>query len=475
MAVDNGRLIESRGPRYLAFSVYLGSELAATSVRRLLKAGVSPNAAFPSSALPWHGDDPGRPWCSCALEQAARHHDVSMLKILIDAGASPTSQFYRKYGNVLISIAAEDHQPGRQTSCLRCVELLIDSGVKFDSIPKRREASTSTTKTLGWNGPGKPKFLIDRLFLSSHGESREVHKCIVSHSEWWKNCVTVSGVFQAAEGGPHEVQGYLDSMAMPDATGKTLLLQIALSEAARRNAVTVVLCLAQFGVDVNVEFLITTVPEDQRRLWRPVLRAAASWNPKALAILLEHGASYQPGIFEAVVDRQVNPASDYKTLQEERNIVLQILLDADFHVDVPPEKLLLAALMPVRLDGIGEKNISESELGHYCAYMAEFQPDFLLCNNLKQHGISSDLETDGVNTLQMALRAGCVFSTADFLIRSGVQVHSIPHQSHWTYQGARVGDTTMLHDALIHWPRILMKSYVARVRGFRGSLFSSQG
>ncbi|KAK8065226.1 hypothetical protein PG997_011973 [Apiospora hydei] len=259
LAVDHGRLLRSRHARYLAMGIDLGSGKAMGSVSRLLQAGVSPNARFARSSFPtifprWEKHY----WRCCALKQAAKNRNADMLELLLTAGNCRCGKFDAMYGNVLLgSVAVRDPDTGRPPS-LRCVEVLIDSGMRIDFLPGASETMASTTTSLGWLNPGKPELLVDR---------------------WAQNTVTVSGIFVAAERGLIELQQYLESFPIPEQAIKQVLLQIALSEAADREAVAVLQCLLQFGVDPNTDKLLSEfVDREKHPGWRPIDRAIIRWN-----------------------------------------------------------------------------------------------------------------------------------------------------------------------------------------------------
>ncbi|KAK7935928.1 HET-domain-containing protein [Apiospora marii] len=454
LAVDDGRLIRSRHAMYFALAVDLGSSHAMGSVSRLMKAGVSPNSRFDRSCLSLtpekgiYGDELDHYWRCCALKQAAKNRDPEMLELLLTAGSCRCGKFDAMYGNVLLCmVATRDPTTGRPPS-LQCVNVITDAGMRVDFLPEAPETVEFTTKSLGWHNCGKPELLLDRVFFSDVGAKRDIYETLTSKSQWAQNAVTVSGIFLAAEVGPEQIKRYLESAAIPQSTAKEALLQIALSEAADREDIPVLTCLLRFGIDPNVNALMAGLSdEEERLLWSPVVRASTRWNNEALRILLVHGVDVRRySLFRGVMQKSVTPGSNYSHLEKRRSLTIQSLLDVGAPIDVPAASLTLAALVPLRphYPGGGSVFINDHIRG-WLAHIESFEPDYALCDKLQQHGICFDRGVDHCNTLQTVLREGCNRSTVSYLIYSGVPVHSFRSEAFDT----QLGDTTMLHDALL--------------------------
>ncbi|KAK7967871.1 uncharacterized protein PG986_002148 [Apiospora aurea] len=401
LAVDHGRLLRSRHAMYFAMAIDLGSDKAMGSVSRLLKAG-------------WEDHY----WRCCALTQAAKNRDADMLDLLVTAGNCRRGKF----------------------DCI------------VDFLPRASEAMASTTRSLGWPNPGEPELLLDRV-LFSDGVDRRVYDAVARKSQWAQNTVTVSGIFLAAERGLIELQQYLDSFPIPEQAIKQVLLQIALSEAADRDAVAVLQCLLQFGVDPNTDKLMSEFVDGEKHPgWRPIDRAIIRWNSSALLLLLNHEANL--GNFRSLRDAMhpyVRWESDYAELEKKRGLTIQMILDAGDNIDLLPASLMLAALIPLSPDKLMSTTIEG--FCRWTNHIASFEPDYALCDKLQRHGISLNKGVDGCNTIQTVLRKGCCnFASVLYLICNGVQVHSSPRRNDLKNDQGRIGDSTMLHDALIKVP-----------------------
>ncbi|KAK8131961.1 hypothetical protein PG999_000134 [Apiospora kogelbergensis] len=461
LEVDNGRLMQSCYTRYFAMAIDLGSNKAMGSVSRLLKVGVSPNTRFNDSTLPESLTEDRRNhyWRCCALKQSAKNRDFEMLEHLVTVCNFQCGKFDAMCGNPLISfVALSDPFTGRPPS-LQCVKVLIKSGMRIDFLPKHSASSFRTIKSLGWHRYGNPELLVDRVFFWGGEATRDIHELIACKSQWAQECVTVSGVFMAAEEGPIKLRKYLDLLEKPEPAMKDVLLQVALTEAAHYGAIAVLECLLQFGVDPDVGTLMANLPEEAEEevYWSPVGRAALGWQADALAILLDNGTDFKKyPLFKHVVRRWDDPVSASKLpmLEKRRSDTIQILLDAGAPIDVPKESLISAALIPLK-PSIPYHLLLPKIVNEWTDHVASFEPSYALCDKLRQHGIDFDRGLAGCNTLQSVLREGCNFATVSYLINNGVQVHSIPQKNYSLYLGdwgviSYTEDTTMLHDALIN-------------------------
>lgn len=453
LTVDNGRLIRSRHAMYFALAVDLGSSNAMGTVSRLMKAGVSPNSRFDRSSLSLipekgtYGDELDHYRRCCALKQAAKNRDSEMLKLLITAGNCRCGKFDATYGNVLLCmVATSDPKTGRPPS-LQCVRVITDAGMKVDFLPGAPETMEFTTKSLGWHSCGKPELLLDRVFFSPTGAKRDIYEAVASKSQWAQESVTVSGIFLAAEVGPEQIKKYLESATIPQPAAKEALLPIALSEAADREDVPVLVCLLRYGVEPNVSALMAGLSDEDRFLWNPVVRASTRWNIEALRILLNHGVDVgRYPLFRRVMQKSVTPGSNYSHLEKRRSLTIQLLLEAGAPIDIPAASLTLAALVPLRpYYPEGGSVLINEHIRQWLDHIQSFEPDYALCDKLRQHGITFDREVVGCNTLQTVLREGCNRSTVSYLIHSGVQVPSFLSESF----NINFGETTMLHDALL--------------------------
>ncbi|KAK8113500.1 ankyrin repeat-containing protein [Apiospora sp. TS-2023a] len=448
LAVDNGRLIQSRHAIYFAMAIDLGSSMAMSSVSRLMKAGVSPNARFDhyhlSQICAAYESINGRDyyWRCCALKQAAKNRDHELLRLLITAGNCRCGKFDAMYGNLLLRLATTKDLFTKYPPSLQCVEVIMNGMMWVDFLPTPSGTLAFTMESLGWNNCGKPELLVDRVFFSDEGADRSIYKAVASKSQWAQKSVTVSGIFMAAERGTIALQQYLEFAHIPQSEMKEALLQIALSEAAARENIAVLVCLLEFGVDPHVNTLGIRLPEDEHLQWNPLVRAATQCNAGALRILLNQGidiGGYH--LFQWVMQNSIEPGSDLPQLEKRRSLTIQLLLDAGAHIDIPPTSLLLAAILPFT-----PNDRHRDCRPHFLDHIASFKPDYVLWGKLQQHGISFDCGVNGCNTLQTVLREGSNLCTVSYLIHNGVQVHSFPTKNeHFD----SIGDTTMLHDALL--------------------------
>lgn len=470
-SAENDHLIQSDHITYFAMAVDLGSNEAASSVLRLLRYGVSPDTVFPQSSLP-ASYKRNHKWCMFGLAQAAENRDAGMLRILIAAGARTSGMWIDvyafRYANTIISEVAGFREASRRRApCLRCVEVVIKAGMKADPVPSTwDQIRQSDIEMPPLGGPGSPRLLIDQLIISRQEADRKVYDIIAPNSQWAQTRVTVAGIYLAVEGGCTRLQSYLDVISVSNAT-KDRLLQASLSQAACSGANDVLETLLQFGVDPNAGMLGMTGPRCQ---WNPVILAAATWNATGLEKLLEYGASLEGlDIFQYVLGFRPTfdyggklenlefiqrvgcqgfmPQLDLANCQKGRNSIIQLLLDNGIYVDVSQESLLVAALIPLRPPlrrlrrGIRDSDLDELQ------NTACFEPDYPLYIKLQHCGIALT-RVFGINTLHMALRKGCNFATASYLIHEGVEVHS--HLREKQRYKNPLGETTMLHDALLH-------------------------
>ncbi|KAK8032621.1 ankyrin repeat-containing protein [Apiospora arundinis] len=444
LTVDNGRLVRPHLAKCFAMAIDLGYDMAVGSVARLLKAGVSPNARFDQSSLPSfsfssteHEND--HYWRCCALKQAAKNRDAEMLGLLLTAGNCRCAKFDHMYGNILLKMVTLRDPFTKRAPSIRCVELLINSGIRVDFLPGAVE---SLGFIPGWSRSGRAELLVDRMILTDGGVNRDVYEFVARKSQWAQKFVTVSGIFVAADDGAMRLQQYLQTTTASDQAMKVTLLEIALVEAVCHEAITVLECLLKFGVDPNVKKLVSRLPErDDRETWTPVVQAAFRWNTGALCRLLEYGAEFMdfPLIEYAMFHQTVRRGSDYCELERRRGLTIQLLLDKGVLVTIPPSSIISAALVPFR-----PHYLTTMERDSWIEHIANFKPDYAFCDKLQQHGIGFDSGLCGCNTLHAVLRSGyCNFETVSYMIRCGVRVHSIPCPS-----GSKLGDTTMLHDFL---------------------------
>ncbi|KAK8065227.1 ankyrin repeat-containing domain protein [Apiospora hydei] len=140
--------------------------------------------------------------------------------------------------------------------------------------------------------------------------------------------------------------------------------------------------------------------------------------------------------------------SDYAELEKKRGLTIQMILDAGANIELSPASLMLAAFIPLSpLDKLWDETFER--IDRWTNHIASFEPDYALCDKLQRHGISLNKGVDGCNTLQTVLRKGCNFASVSYLIRNGVQVHSFSRRNDLENDQECIGDSTMLHDALI--------------------------
>ncbi|KAK6848783.1 hypothetical protein PG995_012616 [Apiospora arundinis] len=412
LAVDNGRLVRPHLAKCFAMAIDLGYGMAMGSVARLFKAG------------------------------AAKNRDAEMLGLLLTAGNCRCAKFDHMYGNILLKMVAVRDPFTERAPSLRCVEVLINSGIRVDFLPEPIE---SLEFIPGWSRSGCPELLVDRIILTDGECNRDIYESVARKSQWAQKFVTVSGIFVAAEEGAMRLQQYLKAATAPNQAMKVTLLEIALREAAYLESINVLECLLKFGVDPNVKTLLSRLPEgDNREKWTPVVEAAFRLNTGALCRLLEYGADFTefPLIKYAISFQTVRRDSEYCELERRRGLTIQLLLDKGAPIITLPSSIILAALVPLRLD---YPIPSPYEFARpWMDHITNFKPDYALCDKIQQHGIYFDRGLCGYNTLHSVLRNGCCnFETVSYLIRCGVRVHSFPYPS-----GSKAGDTTMLHDFL---------------------------
>lgn len=349
------------------------------------------------------------PCCQSELDRALQDTvksnlstDAELMKQLMRAGASLKRRDFRSSVDELIQFLG--HGECKPTD-LALLETRLEAGAAIDEIP-------SGERTRGWRFPGSPSYATDYLILREWQSTRNdgLLPLVSPYSDRQQTTVTVPGIFEAAQGGQELLRSYLNARLKPhDDQDRSIVLEIALSEASGRGYADVVQSLVQFGVDPNVRLFFQTLEGSRRDLtWRPVFRAANNGEVDALRVLVT-----APSIDIALLGKEVGSHLDLCALRNmqdyQRDQILRLLsgfgLPASGRVDV-----LLRAIEPCCTGHAGP------DFGFVCQLLELG----LACKDCRE-----DLNDDTPHILVRAVKTGCDVRAMIYLSEQDEEANSV--------------------------------------------------
>ncbi|KAF3004671.1 hypothetical protein E8E14_002242 [Neopestalotiopsis sp. 37M] len=356
------------------------------------------------------------------------------------------------------------YHPEKLEDMMNCLRLLLEAGAPVD-FRIYNGSTTSRLAELGWSRPSTPAWFIDILWKYSNESiwwNQSFH-LVAQRSRMMKTSLTVSGLCQAASLGHVELQHYMETRASFSDADASLILEVALSQAASGGNWNACEYMIQCGVDPNVEdYLIQLIkqqPHNSQKTetlmiyncqvprWSgeqcaPIYAAIERADLPLLKLLLEAGAC--PNRYNVLV--AFLSSEYYKgdwigvSIRRQAHTDGQVLDDSSPTRIIAPEKvekvfdLLVKAGMDVQT--YGAEAMAQTVIWNRDADIIRVQ-----CEWLQSKGITWDFELEGRNLVHLAVRFGFaedVLKLIKFLNAHGVNVHSNPSDTGYT----------MLHDAV---------------------------
>lgn len=334
---------------------------------------------------------------------------IELLKQMISAGASLKAAHNCACAAHLIQYIANRGEE----SDLALLNIVLEADAVVDEPPLFGTDSRSV-RSVGWQTPGGPMYLTDYLLLSGNYSNRSygLRSLISLHSDRQQTTVTVPGVFHFTQGGQGQLHSYLSSRLKPyNEQERSLVLEVALSEASAMRHTSAVQNLVQLGVDPNVRMLLQSDRDyGDRHTWHPVIRAVNTGNIDTLRILLAVSSIEITLLGEKVVSHL-----DLCALRRMENSKRDQILRVFSTLDLPTysrSKVLLRAIEP---DCLGCHR--------------HFGPDYGLASQLLELGLAcldyrEHVEGQTSHILVRAIEAGCDVRALKYLVQRDVRILS---------------------------------------------------
>ncbi|KAK8127272.1 Ankyrin repeat protein [Apiospora sp. TS-2023a] len=315
---------------------------------------------------------------------ASSQGDIAMMKILVQAGYRFTD----------LSVTVQQYCFRAALFNGRCLSYLLKTGATIAPVLE---------DGVYWDGPGHPRLARDHIWVKGGKYLTRLEKsyltllnCFYKSGLRGDQTITVSGICRAASGGLDSLKHYMETTLCVTIEIKTVLLEIALSEAADKGCCDVLGCLLDYGIDPNVSSLggnkysgLKSSPKS----WNPTLRAIKNCNLEAVRkLLFRHPVLHCHDCFIGVLSQ---PGEDCWA--------------------ATIELLETSGLNPQRF---GDDEVIQTALS-YCGRcndreLIRLWKIFELCN------IPFDKKIHGATLLQMAIRKDCSLDTVEVLLRHGV-------------------------------------------------------
>ncbi|KAK8059177.1 hypothetical protein PG996_009107 [Apiospora saccharicola] len=321
------------------------------------------------------GIDPTFLWKS-----ASRKRDISMMKILVQAGY--------KFADLPVTVQQDCLRRNlfrEEQSDITCVSYLLESGVTSAPV---------LDNGVYWREPGRPILARDALWFHD-GEPTMLFDEFYKRSSRGDETITVSGICRAASGGLDSLKHYMETTPCATVEIKTVLLEIALSESADKGCCDVLDCLLDYGIDPNVPSLggnKYSGLESSPKSWNPTLRAIKKCNLEAVRkFLLRHPVLHCHDCFIGVLSQ-------------------------------PGEDCWAATIKLLETSGLNPQRFGDDEVIQEVMSNWVWGNDVLirLLKIFELYNIPFDKKVHGVTLLQMAIRKGCSLHIVEVLLRHGV-------------------------------------------------------
>jgi hypothetical protein len=405
---------------------------------------------------------------------AAAERDVTMLRLLVDAGVRPDAATnfdpwclcYKERLVLRIGRQLLSWNPDEESTIESFVQLLIEGGVLSTKIPPRcinpiRPQVNILPQSLGFD---------EIVMLCPAMKRQALYDAIVPWTGQQGIFVRNAGIFAAAVGGVHSLKSYLDSCRQNNNFEIRAAMQEGLVFAARLNDTTTASALLQLGTDPSVKLLQGNKEQYDKGVlsWNPMIVAAVDGNMETLMLLAEWARAsldafleWAP-IYEIVRQKNLNydevgygtelhrldflgrryTYSNFKRFgpnfemkcEDTRRRRLELLtwirrIAASRGFTTSIDKAILKAALYKGPDYIQAEYHLMTE-NHYCDVLLT---EGLVDANRGYHESDMDL-------LQLSIRNQCSLQVVEFLLSKGLQVHS---------RLAAETQNTMLHDALL--------------------------
>ncbi|KAI0118264.1 ankyrin [Nemania sp. FL0031] len=304
------------------------------------------------------------------------------------------------------------------------IKLLENAGIDFDCCINSMRLVDHRTSISG--DPGYiPWSLLDQLWFSREAD---IYDALVGDSVATKTEITIPRLVLAARSGTRQL--YLDSRPAQDRrslpgffghgkhkasyTSRKVLLEAALSIAARLGNIAAITSFCEAGVDPNVSMLVSHTEQPG---WHPLIQAAGEKHFDAVTMLIQMGADPEVKMGDlsplsaAIRAPQLLP--DAKQLGKRKTIKYLLgILSRDF-VQENGATALIKEVMP--------PEYTPRTWDTYRNYI----PDKEVLDMLLKAGIELNARVQaGKDLLHLAIDMDCNLETVDVLLSCGAQVHS---------------------------------------------------
>ncbi|KAK7981420.1 ankyrin repeat-containing domain protein [Apiospora saccharicola] len=312
---------------------------------------------------------------------ALKQGDIAMMKILVQAGYKFTDLDVIEQQDCFRRALFSTEQLNAT-----CLSYLLEIGMTSAPV---------LDNGVYWRGPRRPILARDALWFHD-GESTMLFDELCKSSSRGDETITVSGICGAASGGLDSLEHYMGTTPCATVEIKTVLLEIALSEAAHKGCCDVLDCLLDYGIDPNVSSLggnkysgLKSSPKS----WNPTVRAIEKCNLEAVRkLLFRHPVLHCHACFIGVMSQPVDDCWA---------ATIELLETSGLNPQRFGDDEIIKATLPYR--GIR----SQRQIRR-------------LWKIFELYNIPFDKKVHGVTLLQMAIREGCSLGIVEVLLRHGV-------------------------------------------------------
>lgn len=346
-----------------------------------------------------------------ALEVAvSRKFPIELVKQLVSAGASLRNQEQRPSVNSLISSI---ERRGCEAVDLALLQTLLEAGAVIDE-------KSLADRLVGWPSSTATMYATDYLFLRGEDSihNNGLRSLVSLYTDRHKATISVSGIFDAAQGGQEQLHSYLNARLKPcDDQDRKRILERTLYESSGKRHANVVQSLVQFGVDPNVRLLLKFYPPQSVRggsirhtnIRHPVIRAANSGDVDTLWILIN-----VPNIDIVLLDQVMGSQLDLCALRNmeicQRDQILRALSTLGF-ATAPRREILLRAITPHHCDSGHD--------GPDFGFVTDLLERGLACLDLRGH-----LDAATMRIFARAMERGCGIRELNYLLAQDANILS---------------------------------------------------
>lgn len=405
---------------------------------------------------------PGHFDASWIISKAAMQVDIPMMQLCINIGARLDNR-RESLGPILRNILTMGSRDDHIMAELEYLGLLVQAGFFIDQ-PRWPGGDTGLHLCV-WEIQG---LTIDRVIYESHPAGRRrLYKLLESLITGVKTHISLAGVLTFAQDGPDALNTYLKRYENNSCDQDTTILERCLSDAAFLGELRTASSLLEAGVDPNVPSLSQGKLHGNRALlWNPLARSAMAGHPDILRLFLADetvdirsslesvtsGARIRApirahrGIFtlgSLVLSRHDNKSQSstpYPNQDSMRLEAIDIIRTVTKSVGMDIDPHILNATFDDSGEGYGAGNMRQRPSAFWTSlcYFRSYGCHALLIPGLVEDNI--DFQIHGMDLLHLSLDRGCSIEVAQFLLRSGFEIHSRPCER---------SQKTMLHSALL--------------------------